>query len=71
MALGVLVAALLAIDLQPEDRWFLLAAGVLVVFGAWDDRYDLDYRVKFIGQLLAVGMVVLRWRRANPRDHAR
>ncbi len=59
MALGVLVAALLAIDLQPEDRWFLLAAGVLVVFGAWDDRYDLDYRVKFIGQLLAVGMVVL------------
>ena len=59
MALGVLVAALIAIELQPQDRWFLLAAGVLVAFGAWDDRYDLDYRVKFIGQLLAVGIVVL------------
>jgi UDP-GlcNAc:undecaprenyl-phosphate/decaprenyl-phosphate GlcNAc-1-phosphate transferase len=59
MALGVFVAALIAIDLQVQDRWFLVAAGVLVAFGALDDRFDLDYRVKFIGQLLAVGIVVL------------
>ena len=59
MALGVFVAALIAIDLQTQDRWFLVAAGVLVAFGALDDRFDLDYRVKFIGQLLAVGIVVL------------
>ena len=58
MALGVLVAALAAIDLHAEDRWFLVAAGILVMFGALDDRFDLDYRVKFIGQLLAVGIVV-------------
>jgi UDP-GlcNAc:undecaprenyl-phosphate/decaprenyl-phosphate GlcNAc-1-phosphate transferase len=58
MAIGVLTAALLAIDLQAEDRWFLAAAGVLVAFGALDDRFDLDYRIKFIGQLLAVGIVV-------------
>ncbi len=59
MTIGVLVAALIAIDLQPQDRWFLIAAGVLVASGALDDRFDLDYRLKFVGQLLAVGIVVL------------
>ncbi len=59
MAVGVLVAALLTIDLQTQDRWFLAAAGVLVLFGALDDRFDLDYRVKLIGQLLAVGIAVM------------
>ena len=59
MLLGVLIAALAAIQLQPQDLWFLAAACVLVVFGALDDRFDLDYRVKFIGQLVAVGIVVL------------
>jgi UDP-GlcNAc:undecaprenyl-phosphate GlcNAc-1-phosphate transferase len=59
MALGVFVAAFVVIDLRAQDRWFLAAAAVLVVFGALDDRFDLDYRVKFIGQLLAVGIVVV------------
>jgi UDP-GlcNAc:undecaprenyl-phosphate/decaprenyl-phosphate GlcNAc-1-phosphate transferase len=59
MALAVLVAALIGIDLQPQDRWFLIAAGVLVAFGALDDRFNLDYRIKFVGQLAAVGIVVL------------
>jgi UDP-GlcNAc:undecaprenyl-phosphate GlcNAc-1-phosphate transferase len=59
MALGVFIAAFLAIDLQPEDRWFLAGAAVLVIFGALDDRFDLDYRVKLAGQLLAAGIVVV------------
>ena len=59
MAIGVFVAALIAIDLQVQDRWFLGAAAVLVAFGALDDRFDLDYRVKLIGQLLAVVIVVI------------
>jgi UDP-GlcNAc:undecaprenyl-phosphate GlcNAc-1-phosphate transferase len=59
MAIGVFVAALVAIDLHVQDRWFLGAAAVLVVFGALDDRFDLDYRVKLIGQLLAVVIVVI------------
>jgi UDP-GlcNAc:undecaprenyl-phosphate/decaprenyl-phosphate GlcNAc-1-phosphate transferase len=58
MAAGVFIAALLTIDLQTQDRWFLAAAGVLVLFGALDDRFDLDYRIKLIGQLLAVGIAV-------------
>jgi len=59
MACGVLAAALWTMDLGGPDRWFLLAAGVLVAFGAWDDRKDLDYRIKLLGQLLAVGIVVI------------
>lgn len=59
MAVGVFIASLLAIDLQPHDRWFLIAAAVLVVFGVLDDRFDLDYRIKLLGQVLAVGIVVI------------
>lgn len=58
MAAAAFLAAFIAIDLQAPDRWFLLAAAILVAFGACDDRFDLDYRVKFIGQFLAVGIVV-------------
>lgn len=59
MACGVLAAALLTMHLEATDRWFLVAGGVLVVFGAWDDWADLDYRIKLVGQLLAVGIVVV------------
>jgi len=59
MTMGVLIASLLAIKLQAQDRWFLLAASILVVFGALDDRFDLDYRLKLVGQILAVGVVVV------------
>jgi len=57
--LGVFIAALLTVDLQAQDYRFLAAAAILVVFGVLDDRYDLDYRIKLIGQLLAVSIVVL------------
>jgi UDP-GlcNAc:undecaprenyl-phosphate GlcNAc-1-phosphate transferase len=58
MALGVLIAALSTINLQPSDLWFLVAAGLLITFGALDDRFDLDYRIKLVGQLLAVTIAV-------------
>jgi UDP-GlcNAc:undecaprenyl-phosphate/decaprenyl-phosphate GlcNAc-1-phosphate transferase len=58
MAIGVLVAAILVVPLERADRHFLVAAGVLTVFGALDDRFDLDYRVKLVGQVLAAGIVV-------------
>ncbi len=59
MATGVLIAALLTMHLHRADIWFLVAAGTLIAFGVMDDRFDLDYRVKFIGQILAVGIVML------------
>jgi UDP-GlcNAc:undecaprenyl-phosphate GlcNAc-1-phosphate transferase len=59
MGMGVLLAALLTMHLQRADIWFLAAAGVLIVFGVVDDRFDLDYRLKLLGQLVAVNIVVL------------
>ncbi len=59
MACGVAAAALLTMHLEGPDRWFLLAADVLVAFGAWDDWADLDYRIKLAGQLLAICIVVV------------
>ncbi|HEX4240908.1 MAG TPA: MraY family glycosyltransferase [Steroidobacteraceae bacterium] len=58
MAIGVLVAAIIVVPLQPSDRYFLAAAGTLTVFGVLDDRFDLDYRVKLLGQVLAAGIVI-------------
>ena len=58
MVLGVLVASLIAIPLGARERYFLAAVVVLSLFGVADDRFDLDYRIKFLGQLLAVSIVV-------------
>jgi len=58
MAIGVLAAALIVVPLESADRYFLIAAGVIALFGAVDDRFDLDYRIKLIGQLLAAAIVV-------------
>ncbi len=39
--------------------WYLAGVGVIAVFGVWDDRSPLNYRLKFLGQLLATLCVVL------------
>jgi len=59
MGLGVLIAALIVIPLDANNRWFLIAAGVLAACGAADDRFDLDYRIKLAGQLIAILIVVI------------
>jgi UDP-GlcNAc:undecaprenyl-phosphate GlcNAc-1-phosphate transferase len=58
MAIGVLVTSLCVVPLEPQDRYFLLAAGVVVLFGGLDDRLDLNYRVKLAGQVFAAAIVV-------------
>jgi UDP-GlcNAc:undecaprenyl-phosphate GlcNAc-1-phosphate transferase len=58
MALGIAVALLLA---GTPDRFtgaYLLSAGILLAFGVADDRLDLDYRIKFIGQFLAIAVIL-------------
>jgi UDP-GlcNAc:undecaprenyl-phosphate/decaprenyl-phosphate GlcNAc-1-phosphate transferase len=59
MALGVCIASLIVVPLEAPDRYFLIAAGIVVLFGVIDDRFDLDYRIKLLGQLLAVFIVML------------
>lgn len=59
MLIGVLVASIIVVPLNPHDEAFLIAAVVLSLFGALDDRYDMDYRIKLAGQVLAVLIVVI------------
>ena len=59
MACGVFIASVFSISLQTADIWFLVAAAVLTTFGGLDDRFDLDFRIKFVGQLTAVAIVIV------------
>jgi UDP-GlcNAc:undecaprenyl-phosphate GlcNAc-1-phosphate transferase len=56
MAVGILIPTLVTVELSPKLAGLLAGVAVLLVFGIWDDRRDLDYRLKFLGQALAVGL---------------
>jgi len=60
MAVGVL-AAVSSAGFSPDvgDASFLAGATVIFFFGLVDDRYDLDFRLKFLGQVIACGLVVI------------
>src|SRR5262249_47493949 len=53
MAAGMLAPILISLELTPALRGFLLGLAVLLAFGVWDDRANLDYRVKLFGQIAA------------------
>lgn len=56
---GVVTSVLVWVPMRDDIAWFLLATVVLVGFGVWDDRLDIDYRLKFLGQFLASLIMVL------------
>jgi UDP-GlcNAc:undecaprenyl-phosphate/decaprenyl-phosphate GlcNAc-1-phosphate transferase len=56
MAVGILVPTALVPQMTSGVLGLLVGLLVLLVFGVWDDRKDLDYRLKFVGQFLAVGL---------------
>ena len=58
MVIGAIVPMLLWVPMDQTLSGFLTALAVLLMFGAWDDSRDLDYRLKFLGQLLAALIVV-------------
>lgn len=74
MVVGSLVPMLVWLPLDLQMRAFLAAILVITVFGMWDDRADLDYRLKFAGQVVAallvtvVGGVVIRDIPFGPSD---
>lgn len=59
MAAGILIPTLLAVQLRSSVAGFLVGVVVLLAFGVWDDRVDLDYRWKFLGQFLAVTLCMV------------
>lgn len=58
MVVGTALPLVVWLRFTPALEAFLLAAAVLLVFGIWDDRVDLDYRVKLLGQVIAIGIVM-------------
>jgi UDP-GlcNAc:undecaprenyl-phosphate GlcNAc-1-phosphate transferase len=58
MVLGTVAAVMLWRDTDPTLRVIFLGVGLLSAFGIADDRQDLDYRLKFLGQFIAVLIVV-------------
>jgi UDP-GlcNAc:undecaprenyl-phosphate/decaprenyl-phosphate GlcNAc-1-phosphate transferase len=54
MAIGILVPVLMTVPLTAPIRGVLLGILILLGFGLWDDRVELGYRTKLLGQILAV-----------------
>ena len=60
IAVGTLISVLLWFPLRPEMVGYLAGGLVIVAFGIADDRLDLDYRLKFAGQIgAALTLVIL------------
>ncbi len=59
MAVGVSVPLLLWLDIDRLTAAYLAAALIVLLFGIWDDRVTLSPGIKFLGQLIAVHIVVL------------
>ena len=58
MVAGAVTPLLIWGDKPESVLAFLLGVGVILVFGVWDDRRPLTHRIKFIGQAIAVAIVV-------------
>ena len=58
MIIGTLLAVLIFLDIDQRILAFIIAILFLCGFGMWDDRMQLGYRIKFIGQFLASFIVI-------------
>ncbi len=59
MVVGAVLPMAMWLVPQREVVALLIGMSVILVFGVWDDRCDLDYRIKFFGQLIAALVVVV------------
>jgi UDP-GlcNAc:undecaprenyl-phosphate GlcNAc-1-phosphate transferase len=58
MVVGAVTPILMWADRPPLVLAFLVGIGVILVFGIWDDRSALDFRLKFLGQFVAISIVI-------------
>ncbi len=59
MVAGAVLPMIMWLAPQNETIAFLLGVGIILFFGVWDDRKNLDYRLKFLGQIIAVLVVAI------------
>lgn len=53
IAVSTLLTVALCAVYSPQIAGFIIGSAVIVLFGVLDDRVDLDYRIKFSGQIVA------------------
>lgn len=58
MALGVALPLVFFLQGERQLLYLFAASALIVIFGLLDDRNNLDYRWKFLGQILAVLVVM-------------
>lgn len=58
MIAGTMLASLLWLELSRQILAILTGIGIIAAFGIWDDRTNLNYRLKLLGQFLAAIVVV-------------
>ena len=56
---GVLMPLLLWAPLDGSFAFYLVGSGLIVLFGAIDDRHNLVFKWKFAGQVLAIVLVMI------------
>ncbi|MDA8382289.1 MAG: MraY family glycosyltransferase [Betaproteobacteria bacterium] len=59
MAVGAVLPVALWLAASRAVSAYLWGTAIILAFGVWDDRKNLDYRVKFLGQLIAILIVVV------------
>jgi UDP-GlcNAc:undecaprenyl-phosphate/decaprenyl-phosphate GlcNAc-1-phosphate transferase len=59
MAFGTLIPVLFMSTDHSQQASVMLGSGIIVLFGLWDDFKDINYRIKFAGQIIASLIVVL------------
>lgn len=58
IALGVIPAAILFLDISPPVLALILAGGLLLFVGVLDDMYDLPWQVRIVAQIVSALIVV-------------
>ena len=59
MVVGAMLPVAMWLMPQPGIAGILAGVAIILFFGVWDDRKNLDYRLKFLGQILAILIVVV------------
>jgi UDP-GlcNAc:undecaprenyl-phosphate/decaprenyl-phosphate GlcNAc-1-phosphate transferase len=59
MVVGVVLSLSIWLDFSDRILAYLLGVFIIAIFGTWDDKVQLDHRIKFVGQIIASLVVVI------------
>ena len=59
MAVGIIVPLLVWVPMDTRFKAFIAGMVIIFIFGLLDDLYEIDYKKKFLGQILAVVVTII------------